>query len=725
MLERQLLEKLVGTRINSYFVDQLVEQSELGAFFLARDTLSGNQYVLGILSLSLAAETYPTTSSPRETFQHQANTIASLQHPYILPLVDYGSVGDMPYLAWPAVSTRPLTTRLAQNGALDLLSVGRYLDQITAALEYAHEHLVLHRNLSVDALSLQLDGRLLVHDFGVRRMLEQGRKDSEWYALRNWNEACAPEQILGLPATPATDVYALGVILYQLLTGDAPYVGSRRKDVMQQHIQAPIPSLKLRRPDLPGELDDILATAMAKQAADRYSQPGALANAYHAIVSPQQTSRVPFKLGANTSHGNGVAQEQNQHVPTRAGVVVNSGPIARVVSDRPDSPSAGSRTTYPPVSGSRTTYPPVKKAPSSGARVSPLRLILVAGLLLALVLGGFVALTKLQSPALTPGGQVSFTDSSTTPGQTNGLSIHINQLAAPGSGQTYHAWLINQKSEQVYSLGALTEHGNTYTLTYPNATTGGDPGTNLLALGNMLEITLEQGKGSLPSGPVVMTGVFPPLSFTHIGHLLVSYPTTPGQIGLLVGAQMQTVLLNAQAEALVQASNNQDVAAVECAVQSILDIIQGSTGPQYRPISSACSAQNEGVTGDGFGLVWIKDPTSHTESGFLPEASEHAALAATQPDATANLRTHARLVEVAISNVEGWVATIQQDALLLQKTPLAQGISQQILTLANQSWHGIDRNGNHQIEPVSGEAGIATAFSEGQKMATLTLVARS
>jgi len=346
-------------------------------------------------------------------------------------------------------------------------------------------------------------------------------------------------------------------------------------------------------------------------------------------------------------------------------------------------------------------------------------------LLLALVLGGFMALTRLQSPALTPGGQVSFTDSTTALGQTNGLAIQINQLATPKSGQTYHAWLVNQHSEQVYALGTLTEHGNSYTLTYPNANAGGGPVTNLLALGNMVEITLEQGKVSLPSGPVVMVGIFPPLSFVHIGHLLVSYPTTPGQIGLLVGAQMQTALLNAQAQALVKAASSQDIAAVECAVQSILDIIQGSSGRQYRPISSACSAENAGVTGDGFGLLGITDPTSHTESGFLPEASEHAALAATQPDATANLRAHARLVEVAISNVEGWVTTILQDALLLQKTPLAQSISQQVLTLANEGWHGIDRNGNHQIEPVAGEAGIATAFAEGQKMATLTLVARS
>src|SRR5262249_53370436 len=146
-------------------------------------------------------------------------------------------------------------------------------------------------------------------------------------------------------------------------------------------------------------------------------------------------------------------------------------------------------------SGSLTAYPPIKTASSTGAHVSPLRLLLVAGLLLALVLGGFFAVTRLQSPTLTPGGQVSFLDSgSTALGETNALSIQISQLAIPKSGFTYYAWMVNQKSEQVFPLGTLTEHRNhTFSLTYPNSTTSGDRATNLLAIGNMLEITLERG----------------------------------------------------------------------------------------------------------------------------------------------------------------------------------------------------------------------------------------
>src|SRR5215469_11630037 len=322
MLERPSLERFVGARINSYVVDQLIEQSELGALYSARDSRNNSQCVLAVLSMSVATEDSgylssvgPGISPASDAFGHQASTIASLQHPYILPLIDYGSVGDVPYLAWPMVASRPLTSRLAQRRSLDLLTIGRYLDQIAGALEYAHEHLVLHRSLTVDSLSLQRDGRILVHDFGIRRMLELGRKDVEWYALRNWNEACAPEQILGNQVNPATDVYAMGIVLYQLLTGESPYTGARRKDIMQQHLQIPIPSVRTRRPDLPSELDVVLATATAKQPSDRFSQPGAFANAYYDIVSPQQTGRVPFKVNTGAVY-NGAA-------PTISGPISN------------------------------------------------------------------------------------------------------------------------------------------------------------------------------------------------------------------------------------------------------------------------------------------------------------------------------------------------------------------------------------------------------------------
>jgi hypothetical protein len=358
--------------------------------------------------------------------------------------------------------------------------------------------------------------------------------------------------------------------------------------------------------------------------------------------------------------------------------------------------------------------------PVSPSRVSPLRVSLIVVVLLAVILGTIVVISRVQSPsAVTASGQVLFMDSSASAlGDTNGLSIQIHGLTDPASGYAYHAWLINQHSEQVLAVGTLSNHGNqSYSLTYSVAGSR----TNLLGVGNMLEITLEQGNVTLPSGRVVMSGHFPPEAFVHIGHLLIGYPDTPANIGLLVGATQQIVLLDAQAHALGKAAAQQDVTAVECEAQSILDIIEGKSGPQYQPISSSCASLHEGDAGDGFGLQGPIDPTSHTVTGFLHEASEHAALAATQPDATANIRTHAHNVEVALTTVEGWVTTIQQDALLLQKTPLAPSISQAVVTLADESWHGAGPGGNHTDNTVAGVSGISTAYAQGQDMALLPL----
>ena len=145
--------------------------------------------------------------------------------------------------------------------------------------------------------------------------------------------------------------------------------------------------------------------------------------------------------------------------------------------------------------------------------------------------------------------------------------------------------------------------------------------------------------------------------------------------------------------------------------QSIIDVIEGSQGLHYRPLAGSCAANNITVTGDGFGLLG---------KGYLTDAAEHATLAISQPDATSTMRVHAGLMAIALSNIKGWVTSIEQDALQLLKNPGDQTKVQEIVTLADDAYHGIDVNGDGQIDPVAGEAGALTAYLQGQMMATLS-----
>src|SRR6266700_1007925 len=345
----------------------------------------------------------------------------------------------------------------------------------------------------------------------------------------------------------------------------------------------------------------------------------------------------------------------------------------------------GPVSTTPDTPGSPGSDSVTLLSPSRSPRNSVGRIALIIALILLLVAGATLGVSLLRGgsvPASNATGQVRFLDGPNSQGNTDALQVTINGLTPPPSGSQYDAWLVNDQSERIVSLGMLTASGQAFTLNHAGN------GANLLGAGNKLEITLEQGKVNSPTGRVVLTGVFPPKAFIHIRHLLVAFPTTPGQVGLLVGLQKQAQLLNAQAQILQSVVTSHNTLATQCVALSMIDIIEGMHG-----------------------------------NGYLALDAAHASLAATQPDTTDNIRLHAGHVEIAVTNIKGWVTTVDQDLLPLLAHPGNTVKVQEIVTLADHSYNGVDINGDEHVDPVPGEAGAQTAYQHGQLMATLPLQA--
>ncbi len=708
MIKIGSFDKLVGITLGTYRLEQYLGQSEIGPNFLVR-TDTTTTYLLRFLvgSASLPSQ---ERSVYLEHFQYQAGQIATLRHPYILPLLDFGVYRDMPYLVSPHIPLRSLRTRIDKNGALNTFTVGRYLDQIATALEYAHEHSVLHGALSVDSIFIRLDGNVVAADFGMKSLLNRNRQSIAGNPQPEWSDGIAPEQLLGKPASPASDVYALGAVIYHLLTGHSVFEGHTLNEMAQQHLYASIPPLARWRSDLPAGLYGILARALAKDPTQRYHQPGAFANDYHHMVLPTNRTRMPFAISEPPS-----LQANAPIVPG-----TSMADMQFTENGRSKSRSAFSdQTSLPPHSlhGFSSDLPlsPVRSSQSIFKhRIQGnyrQRFILVASLVVLLVFAmstiGITLFSQKSNALVNAGGQVMFFANQSDPGgQTNALTITIQRLAAPPAGSAYYAWIINEQSEAVMGLGRLTEKNQTWFLTYSGAN------INVLNLGNTLEITQEQGVVNAPTGKAILVGTFPAKAFQHIQHLLVSFPETPGKVGMLSGVVQQTHLLDIQAAVLQNAAASQNTVAIECITQSMLDIIAGAAGAHYQPLAATCPQQNVTVTGDGFGLLG---------KGYIAGATEHASLALSQPDATNVMRQHAALMDIALSNITGWVTTIEQAVLHLHEHPTDLSSIQAIATLADDAYHGVDVNGDGQIDPVTGEAGALTAYQQGQLMATLSL----
>lgn len=217
-------------------------------------------------------------------FKQEARLIAKLEHPHILPIHDFGETDGVPYMVMRYLEAGTLKERLKSN-ALTLAEIDRIFSQLADALQYAHENGVIHRDIKPSNVMLDKRGSVFLTDFGVAKMLEGSSNLTVTGTVTGTPDYMSPEQAQGLKVDGRSDVYSLGIVLFEMLTGRVPFEAETPLAVLFKQIQEPPPPLSVIRPDLPYQLEAVLLKALTKNPADRFASIDDFHNAWSRAIS--------------------------------------------------------------------------------------------------------------------------------------------------------------------------------------------------------------------------------------------------------------------------------------------------------------------------------------------------------------------------------------------------------------------------------------------------------
>lgn len=396
------MRALTGQKVGTCRLERLIGQGGMGAVYLAHQERLERRVAVKILRVQAATDP-ETVRKFQLRFQREANLIARLDHVNIIPIYEYGEQEGLCYLVMPYLTGGSLRDLLQKRGTIAPDQALIYLEQAARALDYAHEQGIIHRDLKPANFLLHADGRLVLADFGIARILASDAQDNAGATLTSTGillgtpEYMAPEMVRGETLDGRADIYELGIVLYQMLSGSVPFKGNTPLFVAAMHLQQPLPSLHASNPALPAAIDSILATATAKSPAERFQTAGALAQAFRlAVSSPGHFPTIP-SMNAPTLPG------QSHHPPallagreTPASGLAPASDALLATPSLHSTPSADQPVTAPPggTAGRITHQPapaPVRQASKSfwfpllaGGMIT---LLLVGGILVGLQLG--------------------------------------------------------------------------------------------------------------------------------------------------------------------------------------------------------------------------------------------------------------------------------------------------------------------------------------------------
>ena len=641
-------------------------------------------------------------------FQREARVVAGLRHPNIVQILDFDTYEGHPYIVMEFLRGVSLAAYLRnlheKNEVLPFVKVGRLLGALASGLDYAHTQGVIHRDIkpanillhsrsgefTVDRpLSKNVDP--IITDFGLVRIAHSTTQTATGM-VSGTPMYMSPEQAQGSKVDHRTDIYSLGVVLYELLAGRVPFEGDSTLAVIYKHINEMPPPIE----NIPEQLQAVITKALAKNPDDRYQNARDLAEDFYDAIGMRAELEIASPApGSMRTVKPATVIKQPTPSPSRSPLWIGLTVVACACISIFGLSAMGisAATLLPKLRSAQANATPSEVAqPTHEMVISTQEAIPVTG------------------PQ--PVGVLRFQNGATLMDQ---VTVSAGFELPPENTQ-YEAWLIDDDGESSRSVGVLTQNDNRqFTLTYIDPS-----GQNLLGIYDRMEITIEPKPDDSPNSSrnVIYSASIPPGSLGHIRHLLVGTTETPNQVAVIVGLTNNVNFIDQATKAMANAYASGDRAAMRSNAEAVVNLIVGKGDPQNYLDWDQDGTIND--PSDGYGLLINGD-----QAGYLDGMIHHSSYSAAANDAPVSVLSHAQHVEICIQNIETWAPELRDLAIRIARSSDDQNLDADINTaivLAAQIVNGVDIDGNESVDPITGEGGALTAIEHAGYMSDMDIV---
>jgi serine/threonine protein kinase len=305
------MSTILGTSLNGrYRLEARIAAGGMSTVYRALDETLERQVAVKLMNREVASD-----SDQLERFRREARAVAQLSHPHIVGVIDAGEDDGRPYIVLEYVEGETLKERIRRLGRLPITEAVAYAIEIARALGTAHSRHIVHRDVKPQNVLIDHEGSAKVTDFGIARTLEEEGLTADGRVLGT-TDYVSPEQALGQDVTGQSDLYSLGVVLYEMLTGEVPFKGENQVAVAMKHVRETIPDVQLMRPEVSAALAAVVETATAKRVDERYADDAELIADLEDVLAIE-TARAGTATGEVTSVLRTLPSRTRRRLPLR------------------------------------------------------------------------------------------------------------------------------------------------------------------------------------------------------------------------------------------------------------------------------------------------------------------------------------------------------------------------------------------------------------------------